>query len=367
VRLDNDAGVSEALTADLPLGRGTGLTFRGLNDQEAVTVTLAPDTARWDARTNGKWVHDSFGAQKYLSIELRSPDGITLASGAANGNQTAQSLVQSLHGQPYEDGQYLLVHHREPQRLVAHSAGAALPRTGDRDQAFRVDAGTLQRIPVGQVATPPALTVQPGLGSTIATLTMSASVFEKASRHVVRHGGEYAFEIHRGSAYYASTTRHADGTVTVSTLLPAGKGDVSLHRVPGKPGGPTTDATLVSTHAEVTGQPTAAQRAGVYGFYVAPGTLGLRMSSTAYTSTTRHLVYVNGAFVFEVHAGTQYGARRTASGGITVVEAALPRLSPHDVVEVRLASGQPGDPRHGVAVRTYTITAADIPLVLTPR
>lgn len=150
-------------------------------------------------------------------------------------------------------------------------------------------------------------------------------------------------------------------------MLPAGTGDVSLHRVAGTPGSPVVDATLVSTHPAVTAQPTAEQVNRLYGFYVAPGTLGLRMSSTAYTSTTRHLVYVNGTFVFEVHAGKQYGARRTASGGITVVEAALPRLSPHDVVEVRLASGQPGDPRYGVAVHTYTITPADIPVVLTPR
>jgi hypothetical protein len=367
VRLVNDAGVHEVLTAPLAVDRGNGLTFRGFDDAEVLHVDLATDTGTWAVRSAGGLTHELLPGEQYIGVELIGADGVPIASGTATGDRSSRTIAEALHGVPAEDGQYLRVHHREPHRLDVYVDGSAQTRATARDQVLRVDGGRLQPVAPDQVATPPVLTVQPGLGSTIATLTMSASVFEKASRHVVRHGGAYAFEIHRGSAYYASTARSADGTtVTVTAMLPAGTGDVSLHRVAGTPGGPTTDATLVSTHPAVTAEPTAAQRDGVHGVYVAPGTLGLRMSGTAYTSTTRHLVYVNGTFVFEVHAGKQYGARRTASGGITVVEAALPQLSPHDVVEVRLASGQPGDPRYGVAVHTYTVTPADLPNV-TPR
>jgi hypothetical protein len=364
VRLDNALGVTEVLTTALPFGRGTGLTLRGIHDQESVHLTVAPDTGRWDARTNGTWVHDSFGAQKYLSVELRSPDGTTLASGAANGNQTARSLTDALHGQPFEDGQYLLVHHREPQRLDAYSAGAALARTGDRDQAFRVEGGVLQRIPTDQAATPPVLSVEPGVDAAVVSVTMSASVFERASRHVVRHGSTYAFEIYRGTAPYGLVTRSAAGdTVTVSRVLPARTGDeVSLHRVSGRPGQSSTHATRIQALTVSTTEPTAEQVGGVLGVTASPGTLALRLTPEAFASTTRYVVVVNGTYQLETVSGSAYYASRSTRDGVTTVSRSVPALAAGDVVEVRIASSLPGTSTSGRTVHTHTVTADEVPV-----
>lgn len=360
VQLANFAGVREALTTPLPTTRGNGATFRGLSDHVALTLSLAPDTATWAVHSTSPWVHDSFRGQQYLSVELRAPDGVGLGAASVAGDQSARGVAAALHGLRYEEGQYLLVHHRHPARLDLFVDGARQQRATGQDQAFRVVGGRLQPVARGDVAEPPVLTVEAGIGSTVATLTMSTAVFEQASRHVVRQGDAYVFEIYRGTAPYANVARGADGTVTVTLIVPTDKGDVSLHRTPGKPGQSMSGSTLVSTHPATSTQPTAAQRNALLGFDVAHGTLRLRLSGAAYDSDVRHVVLVNGRVVFETLAGSVRSARRVSIGGITVLEDSVPGLAAGDVVEVRLASGRLGDAPLGVTGQTYTVTAADV-------
>ena len=368
VELVSDSGVREVLTAPLVVGRGSSLAFRGIYDRTPLTVALAADTSTWAVMFTEFATHDTFGDQRFLGVELVGADGLVIASASAAGNESGRAIARALHGLPAEDGQYLRVFHGEPRRLDLYVDGTAQARATTPDQAFRVAGGQLHRVAADAVAAPPVRPAVPGLNATTATLTMSASVYENASRHVVRHGGAYAFEIHRGTASYGRVTYSPAGdTVTVTRFLPAGKGDLSLHRVAGAPGDPAGGGTLVSTHPTVTTQPTSAQLRGVLGVDVTPSTVTLRLSGDALASDVRHLVFVNGTYVVGTHQGKHYGSQRTTTGSTVRFTATVPRLSAHDVVEVRLASGLPGDPQYGVTAHTYRITPADIPIVLTPR
>lgn len=363
VRLVSATGVRDVLAARLTYDRGNGLDFRGSSDSMPLSVSLAPSSSRWTAISSGKPAHAGVGGRRYLGVEVRSADGQTLVSGSVNGNQNATALVDALHGTPLADGQFLVVFHEEAAKLDAYVNGVAQPRSTARDRAFRVVSGTLQPVDLAAVASPPVLEVLPGIGSTVARVTMSAGVFDHASRYVVRQGGTYAFEIYRGTAPYGWVSRDAaNGTVTVTRVLPADRGDVSMHLTPGAPGESTAGSTLVSTFPAVAGEATAEQLQGVYGFPNSPSTVLLYLSDTSFRSATRHVVTVNGTSVFETAAGRAHHARLLATGGgTTLAEGSVPDLKAGDVVEVRLVSGVAGAPVVGGAVAfTYTVTAEDV-------
>jgi hypothetical protein len=155
VRLENDLGVSEVISASVAVRRGQGLTFRGLtytgSDDTALTMALAADTGTLRMFSAGRVVHPYFSGTRYFSLELRAADGSTVTSAALDGEETPDDVAAVFDGQPYEDGQHLLTYHREPTRLNVYVDSVLQTSSSVATRAFLIQDGVLVEVDPSEV------------------------------------------------------------------------------------------------------------------------------------------------------------------------------------------------------------------------
>ncbi|MDM7892423.1 M60 family metallopeptidase [Curtobacterium caseinilyticum] len=146
-------GTPGARSVAVDVRRGTMAQFQGASDRVIAELALDPGTRtlRVD-RTGGPekahWLFDS----RYFGARVVAEDGRTVRDAWLKGTETAGAFWNRFGEVPVEDGQFLVLDHREPRnRLLAWSDDVRVPASTAEHQAFRIDGSSLVPVALSEV------------------------------------------------------------------------------------------------------------------------------------------------------------------------------------------------------------------------
>lgn len=167
----------------------------------------------------------------------------------------------------------------------------------------------------------------------LVTLTVSHDLFFSRTRLMIWADEKYAGEMYDGHAYYLGMRINADQSVSVFARVdPGAVVRVGTHA--GVPGWGATVKTTTIVRAALNGAPPRVQR-------TKSGNVEVALPASVVASTRRVMIFVNGKYVGETWNGHRYYLASRNDGAAVIV---TPRgtFAPGDKVEVRLATGTPG-------------------------
>lgn len=154
--LANADGVRNVVTETVDVTTGNLLRFNGIDRNSAkstvVDVALDEDSGTLRALSRGVKAHDSFGGAEYLGIDIVAPNGRLVMGAAVKGTETADAFASALDHYAYQDGQYLVVRHKEANsRLLRFADDVQQGRVADTIQYFRIAGDRLERIAASEL------------------------------------------------------------------------------------------------------------------------------------------------------------------------------------------------------------------------
>lgn len=144
-------GTPNLVRAVLPAGRGSAVEFRGAGDLAMSGIGLDPSAQRlWVEKIRTTKADPSVDA-RYFGATLVDTDGTVIGSGYQKGTETSGAFHHRFDGTRYAQGQYLVLDHVRPERLVLWSDGEQLPASDDSERAFRIDGDALVPVALSEV------------------------------------------------------------------------------------------------------------------------------------------------------------------------------------------------------------------------
>lgn len=140
VELVDARGQREVVSATVPVSLGEALRAEGRDDRVVMWVSLVPAEGRLALLPRTTYAaHSSWAGSEYVGVELRSPDDAeALGTWSVRGDQNAHGVLAGVD-QHYEDGQILVVRHREARtRLERYADGTLVPARAATTQRFRI-------------------------------------------------------------------------------------------------------------------------------------------------------------------------------------------------------------------------------------
>lgn len=123
--LQSEEGTREVLHRSVPVTAVSALEFVGFYDVMIGSLGVSADGSHLVATSTGDQAHQIyFAGRVYYQVELQDAAGATRATVTVNGEDTAQKVVDTFHGQPCAEGDRLIVRAAEPTRVRLYHDGA---------------------------------------------------------------------------------------------------------------------------------------------------------------------------------------------------------------------------------------------------
>ncbi|MBF4576711.1 M60 family metallopeptidase [Frondihabitans sp. VKM Ac-2883] len=154
--LTNAQGVRNVLLDSVDVTPGNLLRFNGIDRSSSVStvadVALDASSGTLRALSRGVKAHDVFGSEEYLGLDVLAPNGRVVIGAAVKGVETADAFARTLDHYDYQNGQYLVVRHKEAtSRLLRFTDDVQQGRVADKIQYFRITDDRLVRIAASEV------------------------------------------------------------------------------------------------------------------------------------------------------------------------------------------------------------------------
>jgi hypothetical protein len=163
VGLGNSLGIRDYIVRPVTVAPGTSLTLDGLGDTPFAYLAVDGPAKKLRAIGTGTTAHSYYGGDRYATVSLLDGARQVLATATVRGDDTGSPLVAALDGHDYVDGDFLVVTHEEPARLVRYADDALQPASALATQTFRIVNGEL--VPVAFAGSAPAGSLVPAVHS----------------------------------------------------------------------------------------------------------------------------------------------------------------------------------------------------------